>query len=547
MRSRTETGVIHKRWRGRFPIALVFPNVYHVGMSNLGFRLVYELLNSYDEIVCERFFLPEEGNPLRSEESNRPLTDFQVILFSVSFEADFVNVVRILREAGLNPWRKEREEGPLVLAGGVGVWLNPDPLTPFVDGFLLAEMEAIEEPLLETFLAHPERQAIQRALLDIPGFLSADYEVLFDQQGLVQGFKSPNQELPVKKVFAPKILRPPFSGLISTDTAFAQTYLLEVGRGCGRGCRFCAAGMLYRPPRPWPLDILRQALDEIPEGSKVGLIGLEFAHQETLEPLAQELLAKDCTLTFSSLRADALTPSFVRLLSRQRTATIAPEAGSARLRRVINKGLSEEDVLQATQLLSEAGVRTLKLYAMVGLPTETQEDLEALVALTKRVKHVADQVTKPRGYVVQIRLSVACFVPKPWTPFQWAPFAGVKELKKKLRWLRQKIGRLPNTTLTTDLPKWAYLQALLCRGDRRLAPFIEALAQGRPLKEALSSLVLNPDFVLHRLRGEGERFAWEVVQPGPQRSFLRQEWEKALRAKPSPVCQPDKCHRCGVC
>ena len=548
MPSRKETGVIRKKWRGRVPVALVFPNVYHLGMSNLGFRLVYHFLNAYDEIVCERLFLPQEDEPLRSVESNRPLTDFKVVLFSVSFEPDFVNVVKILELAGLSPLAAEREGGPLVLAGGVGVWLNPDPLAPFVDGFLIGEIEALGKPLVERIIKTQEPRALKEALSDIPGFLPSEvYEPIFDAEGWLRGFKSQGLSLPVRKVLAKHLEDPPFSDLLAEETEFSKTYLLEVGRGCGRGCRFCAAGMIYRPPRPWPREVLEKALDRIAPGSKVGLIGLEFADQETLEIIAEALLEKDCILTFSSLRADTLTPSFVRLLSRQKTATIAPEAGSERLRRVINKGLSEEDILQAARLLAEAGIRTLKLYFMIGLPTETQEDIEAIVALAKRIKHVADQVTKPRGYVVQIKLSVACFVPKPWTPFQWAPFAGKKLLKERLSWLKKKVAKSPNMSLTSDLPKWAYLQALIARGDRRLKTLLLDLARGRTLSQALVRLPINPDFLVCRLREKEEIFPWEVINLGIKRSFLWEEWEKAQKGLTSPPCFLGKCTRCGVC
>ncbi len=528
-------------------MALVFPNLYHVGMSNLGFRLVYHLLNRVDEIVCERFFLPEGNTPLRSVESNRPLVDFPVVLFSISFETDFINVLKILLKAGISPWRKERVKGPVILAGGVGVWLNPDPLSPFVDGFLVAEIEPILKPLLEALKEAHIPQGLTEALKGVPGFLHADYQVFFNAEGYIEGFRALGQNLPVKKVWARHLEEPPFSDLITPETTFTDTYLLEVGRGCGRGCRFCAAGMLYRPPRPWSLDTLLKALERIPQGSKVGLIGLEFADQHKIETLAAELWAKDCELTFSSLRADSLTPGFVRLLTRQRTATIAPEAGSQRLRQVINKGLEEKDILEATRLLAEAGVHTIKLYFMVGLPTETEEDLQTLVALVKKIRHTANKVTRPRGYMVGLRISVACFVPKPWTPFQWAPFLGVKDLKQRLKWIRHKIGRIPNTVFTADLPKWAFLQALIARGDRRLAPLLYMLAKEVPFSQGLKTLSINPDFLIARMRDKEEVFAWEVIDPGVKRAFLWEEWQKALREKPSPPCLPGKCRRCGAC
>ncbi len=531
-----EKGAVRKRWRGRIPVALVFPNTYFVGMSNLGFRLVYHFLNRHDEIVCERFFLPEEGEDLRSIESNRPLTDFDFVLFSISFESDLVNLVKILELAGLSPLREERNERPLILAGGIATWLNPDPFIPFVDGFLLGEIEAFGEKLVE-FLLEKETPS------KIPGYLPANYEIEFTEDGLLREIKHP----PVERPIAFDLKEPPFSPLTTPETEFSETYLLEIGRGCGRGCRFCAAGILYRPPRPWPEEILLRAVEEIPDGAKVGLIGLEFARPEIVETLAEKLLSKECTLTFSSLRADSLTENFAKLLAKQRTATMAPEAGTERLRRVINKNLTEEEILRAAEILARAGIKALKLYFMVGLPSETQEDLEGIVKLTRRIKHVLDSVTKPQGYVVELRLSVASFVPKPHTPFQWTRFEEVSSLKRKLKWLKRAIGKVPNAYLSTDLPKWATLQALIARGDRRLKPFILALARGKNLNQALAELPLNPAFLLHREREKGELFPWEIVDLGVEKKFLWEEWQKGLSGKQSPGCLLGKCKRCGAC
>ena len=480
-----ERGTLRKKWRGRVPVALVFPNTYRVGMANLGFLSLYETLNACPEIVCERVFWEKGLFRVRSLESERPLGDFKLILASLPFEGDFPRLLEILLKGGLGLSPQERTVP--VVVGGVATWLNPRPLFPFVDAFLLAELEALGGALPEALLAAPRgREALLEALSTLPGFLS------------------PRGPFPAKLARAPRLERPLLSRIITEEAEFGACQLLEVVRGCGQGCRFCAAGFLYRPPRRPPARALFKAVEEILPETKVGLLGLEFATHKTLKRLVETLLEKGHCVSFSSLRVDALSPDMAPLFQKARTLTVAVEAGTERLRRVLNKHLPDEVLWETATRLRDFPPPNLKVYFMVGLPGEREEDLSALVEVAAKLKKFSKK---------KVTISLSPFVPKPWTPFQWAAFERPPLLEKKLARLRRALAQRGLKVRTESLRE-ARLQALLSRGDERLSEMLRTLARGQGLSQALKRLPL-PEEQFFRERSLEERLPWEeVVDPG---------------------------------
>lgn len=560
-----EIGGQKKKWKGRLPVALLFPNYYRLGMSNLGFQLVHSIANQHPDIVCERVFFPESTAQPLSVESGRPLKDFPIILCSVSFEQDFLNLIKMLALGGIEPLavnRKglsvRRSQGdPLVIAGGVATFINPEPLSPFIDLFILGEAEPVLPQILN-YLVNNVEAAGRDALLEemgkgfdgcyVPRFYSVDYNGDGTLAAMV-----PQAGLPprVKRISVPPLSAAAYSRILTPDTEFADLFLTELGRGCSRGCRFCAAGFVYRPPRLWSADAILSTLGKRPpETTRIGLLGMEMAQPNDLRKIAEYLIAESCSLSFSSLRADAFSPELTKLLKESglKSAAIAPDGGSERLRRVINKGIVEQDVLQAAEVLVQAGINNLKLYFMIGLPTETQEDLDELVSLTLKVKAKMLAIGRARGRLSNLSLSVNSFVPKAWTPFQFHPFAPLKELKEKIQFLRKQLRSIPNVKITAERPVHSFFQAVLARGDRRVGKALSALLHtSGKWRQVFKDQGVQPEFYAMRQRGEKEPFPWEIVDHGIDRQYLWAEYQRALDGKSTPMCDIARCKRCGVC
>ena len=546
-------------------MALVFPNHYRLGMSNLGFQIVYDMLNRNADVVCERFFLHQATTPPRSVESGRPLTDFPFVFFSVSFEQDYLSLVSILVQGGIAPFADQRRQKgkispgkPLVICGGVVTFINPEPLAPFVDLFVVGEAEPIL-PALTAFLVEQARQGemeraeiLQQVAL-FPGcYVPEFYNIQTDGMGNLTAIEA-GEGVParIKKVTLFDSDVAGHSRILTPDAEFSDLFLTELGRGCSRGCRFCAAGFVYRPPRLWSADAIIRALAEKPEGVKrVGLLGMEMARPADLSTIASYLLQESCSLSFSSLRADAIGPELLALLEKSglRTAAIAPDGGSERLRKVINKGLGEEELLWAAELLVRAGVTNLKLYFMIGLPTETWDDLEELVQLTLKIKSKILEVGRSKGKVSNLTLSLNPFVPKAWTPFQFCAFDQVVVLKKKIKFLRKKFSRQANMKLLVDKVENVFFQAMLARGDRNVGVVLYDLVQsGRNWQHVYKEKGVDPARYAMRTRDRDELFCWEVIDIGVKREYLWQEYQKALTGQSTIKCKPEKCKRCGAC
>lgn len=561
-----ETGSVKQKWKDKLPVAIIFPNTYQLGMSNLGFQLVFSCLNQHPDIVCERFFQTPGLAPV-SVESNRPLKDFPILLFSISFEHDFPAVIELLLSGGITPLAAERRlDGPaaagtpLVIGGGVATFINPEPLAPFMDLFVLGEIEPVASQLLEHLFAFaggaPVADRLRLMAQSLSGcYVPSLYRPRYRADGRLESVEV-EAGIParVTKNIHPGSAVAGHSKILTAETEFANIHLVELGRGCSRSCRFCAAGFVYRPPRLWPSAAIMAAIEARPQDNqRVGLLGMEMAKPDDLRRISDFLLKQSCSLSFSSLRADVIRGPLLELLARSelKTAVIAPDGGSERLRRVINKGISRADCLQAAADLAEAGIYTLKLYFMIGLPTETDEDLQELVELVGEIQEVVMAIGRPRARICRLTLSINCFVPKAWTPFQFASFGPVEALKAKIKFLRKGLAPLHHLQLHFDQPDSAYFQAMLARGDRRVGELLLTLqSQGKNWRQVYKQAGLDPDFYAVRPRSQDELLPWEIVDHGINRSYLWQEYQLALHGKTSRPCEIGtniKCRRCGVC
>jgi len=540
-----EEGTVIKDWGGKIPICLVFPNYYHTGMSNLGFQLLYQQLNSRPDVVCERGFLPERqelqehirsGTSLLSLETGRPLRHFQIIAFSVPFENDYVNLLTILHLAKIPLRVQDRDpRAPLIMAGGAAVTLNPEPLASFIDLFVIGEGEELFTDLLPVFPVWRAggRPEFLEAAAKLEGIYAPSlYQVSYDHRGFLQDFSPLDGKAP-EKVQKRSIADPnryaSHSAILTPLTEFKDMFLVEVNRGCPRGCRYCAAWTLHRPFRNRGMDVLLKAVElALQRNKRIGLVGSALSDHPQFYELCEYIVSKGGKISFASIRTDAITAKLANILvlSGHQTVTIAPETGPDSLREMVDKGFTQEDIFRSVDLLTSFGINSLKLYFIIGLPTETMEDVEEIVSLTKRIRH---HMVKGRKKPGDITLSINPFIPKAWTPLQWHPFEDVKSLKKKTQIIKKGLRKTPSVRVLHELPKWGYVQTLLSMGDRRVGEILQLVLQGgENWSSALKNSYVNPDFWVYRQKTREELFPWDFIDHDLNKELLWEQCREAL-------------------
>ena len=548
----------------RLPVALAYPNSYFVGMSNLGLHIIYELLNKRSDTACERVFLPERKSleryentrtPLMSVENQLPLQQFAMIAFVLSFEMDYFNVVKMLELGKVRVRAAERGDmDPLVIAGGPCATFNPEPLSAVIDAFVIGEGEVIMPALMDVFYqARGEglsRAEMLQRLAKVPGvYVPSLYEHRYGEDGRLLAIV-PGQNVPAKvsRQWLQDLDAYPAHTVVRTDNTEFNFYLIETARGCGRHCRFCMAGYCFRRPRNRSLSVVtREVKDALQYKKRIGLMGAAISDYPEINELCKDILGEGLSMSVASFRADSVTQELVDSLAESglKTLTMAPEAGSSRMRAIINKGIEEEHLFNAMDMGLAAGIRHFRLYIMIGLPFEQDEDVEAIVDLAGRLKDYMED----HGSKGTLTLSVNPFIPKPFTPFQWLPMADKKYVEKAAKTLTQGLRKRKNIIVGVESPKEAYIQGVLARGDRQVGEALLLACENggsKAFKRAMKECGLAMDDYLYREREADELFPWESLDMGFTREYIYQEMKKAAELKPTIQCF-DGCHRCGVC
>lgn len=547
-----EQGAVVKHGKGLIKVALVYPNTYKAGMSSLGFQTVYRLANQNEAIACERVFLPDRlgKNPvIKSIETGLPLDQFDMILFSISFENDFLHLAQLLETTGIPLRSSDRNHihHPMVVAGGVACFLNPEPIAPFVDLFLLGEAECLLGPF---FNLYQQTESKNQLLQDIEIRIAGAYVPANHPPICYGDSASAHLTAPIQVQYLSDLKKARTTTAIMTDqTAFKDTFLIETLKGCPHGCRFCTAGFIYRPPRIYPLATILDAMDEAAEKTnKVGLVSSAILDHPDIEKICQYGQDKGLRLSFSSLRADKLDKTIINILSnaKVKTATIAPEAGSQRMRNIINKRLTQTQILSAVQALVDKGIMNLRLYFMIGLPFETREDVQAIVDLTLNIKSTFLEASRKKKKIGTITLSINPFIPKPCTPFQWSAMMPGKELKKRVTMIREGLKKTANVNLNFESLRQAKIHALLSLGDRKTADLIE-LALDLGWTRSMKKEKTYCERIIHTEKIKENALPWNILHHRVRDEFLLKEFHRAKAEKNTIICPMKDCSTCRIC
>jgi len=567
--------LFERRPGGDIATCLVYPNIYRLGMANLGFQAVYRIFDRDRRVSVDRAFLPDADEraivrarrePLLSFEQGRPLSDFEILAFSISFETDYLNLVAILGMAGI-PLRRADRAGrgyPLLIAGGSAVFLNPEPIADFVDLCLIGE----GEEMIPEFLAryHQARGLDSPAMLDHLAGVDGAYvpehfaPVYSESGGLAEvKYRGPARAQVRRRMIKDLDQFATTSLILTEESVFGDMYLVEASRGCQWGCRFCAAGFMYRPIRyRSPEQLVADARVGLAERSVIGLVGAEMATVPGVVAIAEAVADGGGRLSPSSLKADCISPALAAVLARNgnHSVTVAPEAGSERMRKVINKNLTEQEILDAAAMMVGEGVENLKLYFMCGLPEERDEDVIEIAALTARI---LERARTNRQHVGRVTVSLNPFVPKPWTPFQWDPMQDPRTIKRKMALVRNALGPLGRAVeVDAESPREAYFQTMVSRGDRRVGKILERLNEKRcdgpgEIWHELRAIGReggqwpDPDSFVTRAYDSSELLPWDFIDHRIDKWFLLSERRKAHFEHQTNPCDVTRCTVCGAC